>query len=161
MTTCVFSSLRPAILARTLVNSASARQDRVAESVAAALSAVESSRQLVSHQHIERRREARYPYPYPIHLTPFDQSGRPDLNRSFVVIGKHLAPHGIDFYCSQPLAERRVIASLDCGGLGWVGFIVELTWCRFSRHGWYDNGGRFVSVVPPPIVDRDGRPNAA
>jgi hypothetical protein len=101
---------------------------------------------------VERRREVRHPYPYPIHLTPLLADGTADVERTLVVIGKHLSPHGIDFYCRKPLAERRVIASLDCGREGLIGLVVELAWCRFSRHGWYDNGGRFIAVVPSPLA---------
>jgi hypothetical protein len=125
-------------------------RDAIFATVESAVAAVEPFR-----RPIERRREARYPYPYPIPLTPYLLDGSPDLERNFVVIGKHLAPHGIDFYCRQPLADRRVIASLDCGRDGWVGLVVELTWCRFSRHGWYDNGGRFIAVVEPPLAALD------
>ena len=132
------------------------REDRVASSVHSALAALEPH-----GRPLERRRERRTPYPYPIHLTPFDADGQPDAERTFVVIGKHLAPHGIDFYCSQPVADRRVIASLDCGREGWMGLVVELAWCRFSRHGWYDNGGRFVAVVPSPLDSFDDPPKAA
>ena len=132
------------------------RHDRVAKSVQSAFAALEPHGRA-----LERRRERRLAYPYPIHLTPFDANGEPDPGRTFVVIGKHLAAHGIDFYCPQPVAERRVIASLDCGHEGWIGLVVELAWCRFSRHGWYDNGGRFIAVVPSPLEAFDNPPRAA
>jgi len=38
---------------------------------------------------------------------------------------------------------------------------VDLAWCRFNRHGWYDNGGRFTAVVPSPLSELDDRPRAA
>jgi hypothetical protein len=122
------------------------RRDDVALCVESALAAQEPRSRAV-----ERRRESRQPFPYPIHLTPYNAAGEPDVERTFVVIGKHLAPHGLDFYCPRPLAERRVIASLECGANGLVGLVVELAWCRFSRHGWYDNGGRFIALVPSPL----------
>jgi hypothetical protein len=161
MNTCSFDTVLPVppVLSapvNTGTGDAGRRQDRVAISVAAALTAVEPFR-----RPLERRREARHPYPYPIHLTPFDSDGLPDVERTFVVIGKHLAPHGVDFYCTQPLAYRRVIASLDCGTEGWIGLVVELAWCRFSRHGWYDNGGRFIAIVPTPLLDLKDPPRAA
>jgi hypothetical protein len=123
------------------------RQDQIADCIERILVAAEPKR-----RGIERRREARYPFPYPIQLTPYGDDGLPDARRSFAVIGKHVAAHGVDFYSGQPLAERRVIASLDAGREGWISLVLELTWCRFSRHGWYDNGGRFLAVVPSPLA---------
>ena len=125
-------------------------------SVEAALVAIDPTRRTA-----ERRRDARHAYPYPIHLTPYGDDGRPDARRTFVVIGKHLSPHGLDFYCRQPLAERRVVASLECGREGWIGLVVELAWCRFGRHGWYDNGGRFIARVNSPLVELADRPRVA
>jgi hypothetical protein len=155
MTNCTLDPVVCASLAAVPIPS-NGRHKRIVASVESALAAIEPFQ-----RPLERRREARYPYPYPIHLTPYGAGGRPDVDRTFVVIGKHLAPHGIDFYFSQPLADRRVVASLDCGHEGWIGLVVELTWCRFSRHGWYDNGGRFVAVVESPLFELDGRPPAA
>jgi hypothetical protein len=145
------------VLPRAAIDRQALRErDRIAEFVESAVLAIEPTRRPV-----ERRREARFPYPYPIHLTPVTADGSAATSDTFVVIGKHLAPHGIDFYSRQPLAHRRVIASLDCGIEGWIGLLVELTWCRFGRHGWYDNGGRFLGVTPSPLADFDDRPRAA
>jgi hypothetical protein len=91
------------------------------------------------------------PYPYPIYLTPLSPTEQPLLDQTVVVIGKHLSDHGLDFYHREALTYRRAIASLDAGELGWIGLLLELTWCRFTRHGWYDNGGRFVSAVRSPL----------
>jgi hypothetical protein len=161
MTTCNLDSFLPAALSASALridgHGPEVNQHNPIEaSIESAVAAVEAFR-----RPLERRREARYPYPYPVHLTPFGADGRPDVDRTFVVIGKHLAPHGIDFYCRQPLADRRVVASLDCGRAGWIGLVVELAWCRFNRHGWYDNGGRFIALVPSPLLELDGRPRAA
>lgn len=99
----------------------------------------------------ERRRETRHPYPYPVHLTPVDDHGQPILVEALTVLGKHLSNHGLDFYHRHPLAWQRVIASLPSGENRWVAFLMELTWCRFGQHGWYDNGGRFLSVTVSPL----------
>jgi len=145
------------VLQRAALNMpAASDRDRVAELVESALTAIEPTRRPV-----ERRREARYPYPYPLHVTPVNSDGSAAVEETFVVVGKHLALHGVDFYSRQPLAHRRVIVSIDCGVEGWIGLLVELTWCRFGRHGWYDNGGRFLQVVPSPLTDFDDRPRAA
>jgi hypothetical protein len=153
MTTCTLDT--PVAIPRALLADAGRRRDRIFDSILSALEVVDAA----PHT-LERRRESRYPYPYPIHLTPIGLSGKPIVDRTFVVIGKHLAPHGIDFYCKQPLADRRVIVSLD-GPNGWIGLVVDLLWCRFNRHGCYDNGGRFIAVVPSPLLELDGRPRAA
>jgi hypothetical protein len=146
-------ALTPAPLAPALLTTAqplegNAQPDRIAASIHDVLTAVPGTRRA-----LERRREARYPYPYPLHLTPLDADGLPAADRTFVVIGKHLSDCGLDFYCKQPLPERRVVASLDGGAAGWIGLLLELAWCRFGRHGLYDNGGRFLAIVRSPLLD--------
>jgi hypothetical protein len=32
-----------------------------------------------------------------------------------------------------------------------MGVLVDLKWCRFTRHGWYESGGRFLQIVPSPL----------
>lgn len=103
----------------------------------------------------ERRRDQRHPYPYPIYLTPVRGDGETPAGESLIVVGKHLSERGVDFYCHEPLPYRRMIASLECGGESWIGLLLDLTWCRFTRFGWYDNGGRFLRVAPvQPCVAR-------
>jgi hypothetical protein len=99
----------------------------------------------------ERRREKRYAYPYPIYLTPIDRDGKTPLAETIVVVGKHLSEHGLDFYHREPLPFRRVIASLPCAEGQWAGLLMDLSWCRFSRYGWYDSGGRFLRLVTSPM----------
>jgi hypothetical protein len=120
--------------------------DVVGQQVRLALAAAE--RPFPSH---ERRREPRIPYPYPIHLTPLSRGDEPLPDEALVVIGKHLSEHGLDFYYTQPVSHRRVIASLSAGDRTWVGLLLELSWCRFTRDGWYANGGRFLACVPSPL----------
>lgn len=96
----------------------------------------------------ERRRETRHPFPYPIQLTPVDLRGGA-IGESLCVIGKHLSNHGLDFYFQQPVPYRRVVAALSAGGDQHVSMLMDLTWCRFSGHGWYENGGRFLAVYEP------------
>ena len=109
-----------------------------------------------SHIGMERRREQRFPYPYPIRLTPVTTDGTVPPAESVVVLGKHLNEHGLDFYYKEPLAYRRVIASFERHGCAAMHILMELTWCRFGRHGWYENGGRFLQILPSadPIPGR-------
>ena len=122
------------------------RQDPLLNQVELALAAA-----LPDRRGMERRRETRHPFPYPVHLTPVDDQGRPLLDEAITVLGKHLSTHGLDFYHREPLPWQRAIASLSGGDHRWVAFLMELTWCRFGQHGWYDNGGRFLSVAQSPL----------
>lgn len=108
-------------------------------------------------QYAERRREARHAYPYAIYLTPVGRDGRTPEGKTIVVVGKHISEHGLDFYHREPLPYRRVIASLACGSGQWIGLLMDLSWCRFCRHGWYDNGGRFLGPIRSPLEDPDER----
>ena len=48
-----------------------------------------------------------------------------------------------------------MIVSLRTGTGAWLGFLIDLTWCRFTKQGWYESGGRFLQSVLSPI-DEDG-----
>ena len=95
----------------------------------------------------ERRREQRTPFPYLIKLAPVDNDGETPVGEGIVVVGKHLSTGGIDFYHREPLPHRWMIAWLQQGGGRLCAVLVELLWCRFNQHGWYENGGRFVRLV--------------
>ena len=101
---------------------------------------------------LERRREKRFPYPYPVYFTPVAKDGITPLGETLVVLGKHLSEHGFDFYHREPLPYRRAIISFETPPGRWIGVLLDLTWCRFGRHGWYDNGGRFLGLVPSPMA---------
>ena len=99
---------------------------------------------------IERRRDNRYPFPCLIHLTPVGRDGVTPEGETVVVVGKHLSEHGFGFYHQAPLPHRRMIASLESGKGHWLGFLIDLNWCRFTKDGWYESGGRFLQAVDPP-----------
>jgi hypothetical protein len=98
---------------------------------------------------VERRGEQRYPYPYLVHLTPVAADGVTAVGESLVVVGKHLSERGLGFYHPRPIAYRRVIATLETTSGQRLGFLLDLNWCRFTRQGWYESGGRFLRVVLP------------
>ena len=100
---------------------------------------------------VERRGEQRFPFPYLVHLTPVDADGSVNVDETVVVVGKHLSERGLGFYHQQPLPNRRMIVSLEVGSDAWLGFLIDLTWCRFTKQGWYESGGRFLQVVNSPI----------
>ncbi len=100
---------------------------------------------------VERRLDQRYPYPHLFYLTPVADDGISPAGESAVVIGKFLSERGLGFFYQQPLAHRRMIASLETSPMCWAGFLIDITWCRFTHYGWYESGGRFIQAVPSPI----------
>lgn len=107
------------------------------------------------HEMTERRRDTRYPFPYLVHLTPVGDDGVTPEGETIVVVGKHLSERGLGFYHPKPLPHRRMIASLQAVGGQWMGFLIDLTWCRFTRKGWYESGGRFLDPVLSPLETLD------
>ncbi len=102
---------------------------------------------------VERRREQRYPFPHLMHLTPVGDDGLTPEGETVVVVGKHLSERGLGFFHPQPLPYRRMIVSLQTGNGVWLGFLIDLSWCRFTKQGWYESGGRFIQSVLSPIED--------
>ncbi len=100
----------------------------------------------------ERRCDQRFPYPHLFYLTPVGDDNLSPTGESVVVVGKSLSERGLGFYYPQPISQRRMIASLETTDLRWVGFLIDVTWCRFTQYGWYDSGGRFIQAVPSPIT---------
>lgn len=99
---------------------------------------------------VERRRSRRYAYPYPIYLTAVGDNDVTPEGEPIVVLGKYLSECGLDFYHREPLPYRRMIISIECDEELWISLLMDLTWCRFNRHGWYDNGGRFLHATDLP-----------
>ena len=104
------------------------------------------------HASTERRRGQRYPYPSLIQLTPVANDGSTPVGPSVVVAGKHISEHGLGFYHPAPLPHRRMIATLDAGHGRQLSFLVDISWCRFTRWHWYESGGRFLQAVNPPTA---------
>jgi hypothetical protein len=64
------------------------------------------------------------------------------------VVGKDLSERGLGFYHQAPLPYRRAIVTLEDASGRVVSLLMDLSWCRFTRHGWYDSGGRFLKLIP-------------
>ncbi len=109
---------------------------------------------------VDRRSDRREPFPYPIYITPTTRSGEPETDQTIVVLGKHLSERGLDFYYSAPIPYRRVIASWECPNGCWLAMVLDLRWCRSTRHGWYENGGRFLHVTESPLGKAAARPES-
>lgn len=99
----------------------------------------------------ERRREQRYAYPHFLCLSPVGVDRATALPESVTVVGKHLSIGGIGFFHPQPIPYRRVVVSFE-GPTGTpLAFLTDLTWCRFTKYGWYESGGKFLSVATPSL----------
>jgi len=99
----------------------------------------------------ERRRSQRFAYPRLIMISPVANDGSALAVPPIVVSGKQLSEHGVGFYHPFPLPHRLVIASLERQDRRWLGFLLDLHWCRFTRFGWYESGGRFLEAVQSPL----------
>lgn len=99
----------------------------------------------------ERRNSERIHYPFPVFLTPYDREGSLMTDDSFGVIGRQLSQKGFDFFHREPIADKFVVASFEYSPDRWLGMHLKLNWCRFGRHGYFENGGEFVSVVDSPF----------
>lgn len=106
---------------------------------------------------VERRREIRHPFPHLIQLTPVGRDGITPEGESVVVAGKDISEHGLGFFHPKPLPYRRMIVSIETPNEQWVSFLVDLRWCRFTRQGWYESGGRFLKPAPSPMDDKSAR----
>lgn len=94
-----------------------------------------------------RRFGPRYPYPQLVRLTPVELDGETDAGETLVVVGRQLSEQGLDFYHPSPLPYRRVIVTLETSEGRWLRLLLDLTWCRFTRQGWYESGGRFIKIL--------------
>ena len=102
---------------------------------------------------VERRHGNRYPFPCLIHLTPVGKDGVTPEGETVVVVGKHLSVGGCGFYHQAPLPYRRMIVSLESSGGHWLAFLIDLSWCRFTKDHWYESGGRFLQTVLSPMEE--------
>lgn len=98
---------------------------------------------------LRRRARRRYPYPQLIFVTPVDDDGR-SAEETFVCCCKDLSAHGVGLFHPQPLESRRVILTFSRTAEQNVSMLAVLDWCRFTRHGWYESGGRLLRVVASP-----------
>lgn len=98
---------------------------------------------------VERRRELRYPFPHLVKLTPVNEDASECLGDSFSVVGRHLSERGLGFFHQTPLPFRHVVATLEIEDGRTISLLLDVSWCRFTRSGWYESGGRFLKVVRP------------
>lgn len=95
----------------------------------------------------ERRGEQRFPYPRLIQLLPTTAEGTQVNGQRVIVSGKHISESGLSFFHPEPLAHRLVIATLEKADRTKHAFLLDVDWCRFTHHGWYESGGKFLRTV--------------
>ncbi len=95
----------------------------------------------------ERRSDHRYPFARLIVLRVIGDDGISPTDETCIVVGKDISDHGLGFYHPDPLPHRRLIASIQLESDRSLDFMIEVNWCRFTRFGWYESGGRFLSIA--------------
>lgn len=78
----------------------------------------------------------------PAHVTPLDdrgQLGSPTRVELSISDGRD-----VSFHHQLPLSTRRAFVSVEDEHLGSWEAMVDLSWCRFNRRGYYTSGGRFA-----------------
>lgn len=93
----------------------------------------------------ERRRSPRRHFPYLLDVTPLDpKTGLPEPT-ALRGVGRQLSEFGLDFYYPGSLPHRHVLVEVE-SSQGALRLPLELTWCRFLADGWFEHGGKFVSL---------------
>jgi hypothetical protein len=99
----------------------------------------------------EQRGWQRIRYDRPAILTLLDDRGHWSLGIHKVVSGRDISPSGFSFTHLDPLACRRVIVTFAFEPEETEAIELKLTWCRFTRAGIYQSGGKFVNPTPSPL----------
>ncbi len=93
---------------------------------------------------LERRRDERIAIPVLFRLTPLDTDRQPVEIESAFVVGKNISRRGMSFFHERPIPYRRALIALAQPGLGDFDAEIDVSWCRFTRPGWYESGGRLI-----------------
>jgi hypothetical protein len=98
---------------------------------------------------VERRHVERVAVPLLFRLTPLNVRREPIHDDAITVVGKDISRRGLSFFHEQPLTYRRAIVTLEHPDFGRFAAEVDVNWCRFTRPGWYESGGRLVRSISP------------
>lgn len=99
----------------------------------------------------ERRNGHRAQFTELIQLTPLDEETQEAAGETHSVQGRDLSLHGASFIHQEPLPFRTVGLTFDLPSGARATIILRLTWCRFTRQGWYESGGRFLKPICVPL----------
>ena len=97
----------------------------------------------------ERRHDDRIAIPVLFQLTPYDDDQRPLDQEASIVVGKNISRRGVSFYHQQPITHRRALIEVADPVAGTFAAEVDITWCRFTKPGWYESGGRLIRSASP------------
>lgn len=96
----------------------------------------------------ERRQDDRIAIPVLLQLTPYDDNQRPLDEEASIVVGKNISRRGVSFYHQQPITHRRALIEVADPVAGTFAAEVDISWCRFTKPGWYESGGRLIRSAP-------------
>ena len=97
----------------------------------------------------ERRHDDRIAIPVLFRLTPFDANRQPLEQEALIVVGKNISRRGVSFYHEHPITHRRAVIELADPSVGSFVAEIDVTWCRFTKPGWYESGGRLIRTAAP------------
>ena len=95
----------------------------------------------------QRRQSQRTAFPQLLRLQAVDPLTLVPQDESLVVVGRFLSEQGLGFFHQEPMPHRFVVVSIDVPGDAPTRLLLDVSWCRFTRHGWYESGGRFLRVA--------------
>jgi hypothetical protein len=96
---------------------------------------------------IERRNASRMALPILMELNPSPRDVPQSLAIEMVVVGKDLSDGGIGFFHDRPIPYRRGLITIRHDDGPPLTLEVDISWCRFTRMGWYESGGRILAIV--------------
>jgi hypothetical protein len=110
----------------------------------------------------ERRHDDRIAIPVLFRLTPFDVDRQPLEHEALIVVGKNISRRGVSFYHEKPITHRRALIELADPSVGCFVAEIDVSWCRFTKPGWYESGGRLIrSAAPTTDLSTTAEPSAA
>ena len=113
----------------------------------------------ISPSLLQKRNWHRVGFHKPIGLTPLDDRSFEPVGQPTVMPGRDISLHGISFVHQHPLPYRTVAVTFLLQGGNTESIVTRLTWCRYTRDGYYHSGGKFVKTVALPndnSIDWDG-----
>lgn len=105
---------------------------------------------------VEQRSSPRYPFGRLVQLVPIDSAGRPLVDKTIVAVGKNVSLVGMSLFHHQPLPYRHVLACIEMSPDASFRIPLDLNWCRFTRLGWYESGGRFSTTSGVAVPSLSG-----